>query len=267
MIGVPDTRQSTYNPHYVFYDMNLSSIKQILVILLFFILGFLIYSNTYESPFYFDGLKRIKNNPYLRLSELDFKNIKEASFNRHSSSRRPVANLSFAFNYYFHGYRLAGYHAVNIIVHILSGIFLHLFLKFTISISACCPEYERNPDAKVSWNLEKDQSSNYFSALAFSSALIWLVHPVHTQSITYIVQRMNSMAAMFFILSFYLYIRGRAIQVNRAAAAYKAESPEKRSLFFHKSHYVLFAGSVTAWIFALGSKQTAATLPFFCFSI
>lgn len=248
--------------------MNQSAIKQILIILLFFILGLLIYSNTYESPFYFDGLKRIQNNPHLRLKELNFKDIKAASINEHSSSRRPVANLSFALNYYFHQYRLAGYHVVNIAIHILTGIFLYLFLKITMISHGCAmwgAGYKKSSDIENIWNLEKNKPYSGFSMVAFFSSLIWFVHPLHTQSVTYIVQRMNSMAAMFFILSFYLYVKGRIIQKKNSIPVSQGKGLKEQSLFSSNLHHLWFFGSVITWILALGSKQTAATLPFFIF--
>jgi hypothetical protein len=78
------------------------------------------------------------------------------------------------------------------------------------------------------------------------TALIWLVHPIQTQSVTYIVQRMNSMAAMFYVLSFLLYAKARLAE----------QKGTKRALF---------GGCIIAGMLALGSKEIAATLPFFIF--
>ena len=80
----------------------------------------------------------------------------------------------------------------------------------------------------------------------FFTVFIWLVHPVQTQSVTYVVQRMNAMAAMFYVMSFLLYVKARL-----------AEGKQKR--------WLLFLGCILAGILALGSKEIAATLPFFIF--
>ena len=74
--------------------------------------------------------------------------------------------------------------------------------------------------------------------------MIWLVHPLHVQSVTYIIQRMNSLAAMFYILAMLLYARGRL-----------ARGKGKQSVFF--------LSSLGAGMLALGSKENAATLPLF----
>ena len=164
--------------------------KRPFIFLLFFVLGSLIYSNTLKSPFVFDDVPNITENASLRLTELSFSQAAQAAF-RSYDPKRPVANLSFALNYYFHQYDVTGYHVVNVAVHILSGIFLYLFILVTLEVSA-----HKDKPSSVLW-------------IALFASLIWFVHPVQTQSVTYIVQRMNSLSAMFYILSLLLYVHGR----------------------------------------------------------
>ncbi len=75
--------------------------RSALVLLVFVILGFLIYSNTLDVPFYFDDRPNVVENPYIRLTDLTSKNIACVAF-KSPLSNRTVANLSFALNYYFH---------------------------------------------------------------------------------------------------------------------------------------------------------------------
>jgi len=91
--------------------------------------------------------------------------------------------------------------------------------------------------------------------VSFFTALLWLVHPVQVQSVTYIVQRMNSMAAMFYILSMLFYVHGRRRQRERPA--------EKAWQAGHAWPWL--AGSAAAGLMALGSKEISLTLPFFIF--
>jgi protein O-mannosyl-transferase len=114
--------------------MKRSAIKQALVILIFFIVGFLIYSNTYDVPFYFDDKVRIADNPSIRLTALKLSNIKKAAFGELGAENRPIGNISFALNYFFSRYDLRSYHLTNIVIHILGGIFLYLVLKLTLDI-------------------------------------------------------------------------------------------------------------------------------------
>ncbi|MCP4622450.1 MAG: hypothetical protein GY850_02850 [bacterium] len=84
------------------YNIKSARIKVILIISAFIALGFLTYANTFESPFVFDDELRIIDNPAIRLEELTPHNLWEAAFGRYSACSRPIGNISFALNYYFH---------------------------------------------------------------------------------------------------------------------------------------------------------------------
>jgi len=244
--------------------MNLAPVKIVLILLLFVVLGFGVYSNTFQAPFQLDDTMRIEDNPHVRLTKITLKGIGKAAFNEKSSPNRPIANITFALNYYFHQYRVTGYHAVNIVVHILTAVLLYLFARITLLTL-------QSGDSKL-----KPRSIALYlqplsaSFIAFFSAMIWLVHPIQTQSVTYIVQRMNSMAAMFYILSLLLYVKGRLAQErtssqggDKGRSKDTGERGSVNALPKSRSPYLWFAGSFLAWTLALGSKQTAATLPFF----
>ena len=200
---------------------------EILTLTCLAVLVFLIYSNTLESPFIYDDLSNIQNNPSIRLNHITLENIKRAGFEDRSSNR-PVALISFALNYYFNGYDATGYHLINILIHIITGVLLYFFVKTTLNLPSIPSQY---------------RTSLWIPLMA---VLIWLVHPVNTQSVTYIVQRMNSMAAMFYILSFLLYVKGRLVGVKW-------------------KKYLLFLACILAGALSLGSKEIAAILPFFIF--
>jgi tetratricopeptide (TPR) repeat protein len=76
------------------------------------------------------------------------------------------------------------------------------------------------------------------------STIIWLAHPVQAQTVNYIVQRMTILAALFYILSFFCYIKGR--------------TTEKSAL-----RWIYLGGSLVAGLLGLGSKETTAMLPIF----
>ena len=188
-------------------------------------LVFLIYSSNLDGPFLFDDGSNIKNNSAIRLTRLSWSGLKDAATNS-PLSNRPLAYISFALNYYFHSYRTVGYHTVNISIHMFTGLFLFLFLKTTLDLPLMRSRYGNRR-----W-------------LPYIATLIWLVHPLQTQSVAYIVQRMNSMAAMFYILSMLSYVRARLEQ----GPAIK---------------WSLAAVCLISGLMALGTKQIAATLPVF----
>jgi hypothetical protein len=196
-------------------------------------LVFLIYSNALHSEFQFDDKQNIQENEHIRLTGISWQGLLDAGFRSHAW-QRPIPNITFALNYYFHGYDTFGYHLVNVIIHLISGLFLFLTVRETVTIAR-----QRNQSILIT-----DSTNILLTASAV--AMIWLVHPLATQSVTYVVQRMASMAAMFSIVSMYCYIRARMVTGRMTM-------------------WMMYVGCMIAWFLALGSKQISATLPFFIF--
>lgn len=205
--------------------VNCSPKYETLLLSLLAVVVTLIYADTLTTPFIFDDIGNIRDNPHIRVTSLSLKNLIRAAFQSPESSR-PVANISFALNYYFNGFNLVGFHLVNIMIHFAGGFFLYFFSKSTLKTPGLHCRSE-----KCGW-------------IPFFTAFIWMVHPLQTQSVAYLVQRMNSLAAMFYILSMLLYVKFRLDTDTRGK-------------------WLLFAGCVLAGILAVGTKQIAATLPIF----
>jgi tetratricopeptide (TPR) repeat protein len=184
-----------------------------------------IYFGTLDHSFQFDDKENIWNNRFIQISNISISELKSAAFDSVNHDR-PVANISFALNYYFHGLEVKGYHIVNIVVHLLAGIMLFYFVKTTLDIPLVRKKYGEP------------------GVIPLFTSLIWLAHPLHIQSVTYIVQRMNSMAAMFFIMAMLFYVKGRL-------------TPEK------VKKVLFFAISFISGLLAVGTKQNTATLPLF----
>lgn len=204
-------------------------LRKALLLLTVFVLGFLIYSNTLESPFVLDDHADIRDNESIRLTRLDLKGLARAGFETLTSGPLPmrcVAQISFALNYYFHDYDVTGFHVVNILIHCLTAVFLCLFVETTMSIPSVQRLY------------------GHPRLVPIFTALIWLANPIQTQSVTYIGQRMNSMAAMFYIMSFFFYARARSA----------TGGSQKWALYF----FCALSG-----LLGLGCKEITATLPFF----
>jgi protein O-mannosyl-transferase len=208
-----------------------------LLLALLAVIVILIYAGTLTTPFIFDDLYNIRENPHIRISSLSLKNLAGAAL-KSPLSKRPVANISFALNYYFHQYNLVGFHLVNILVHVACGIVLYLLVKATLQTPAL-----RSHSEESGW-------------LPFLTVFIWIVHPLQTQSVAYLVQRMNSMAAMFYVLSLLLYVKFRLSRCDAQAGLLTIASVPGRK-------WPLLAGCVLAGLMALGTKEIAATLPAF----
>lgn len=217
-----------------------------------------IYANSLSVPFTFDDMPDIRDNAHIRITSLTPQALWDAGF-KSPAPARFVANISLAINYYVHGYQVAGYHIVNIAVHALAGIFWFLLLRLTFTTPALAGSV-----AHGDW-------------LALAAALVWLVNPIQTQSVTYIVQRMNAMAAMFYLLALYLYARGRLGQLKTAGSRFKPPNDKapvplapqgqnpagqnRQPSTVNCQPFWYFIASAISGLLALGCKQNAATLP------
>ncbi len=209
--------------------------RHVLAAVVFCLLGTALYFHTLPYPFVFDDKHNILENHAIRVTKLDWSQIKTAVV--HSPlQNRPVAYLSFAVTYLFADYNPVAYRAANIGIHCIAGVLLYFFIWKTLVILAEQKRKYTDPEPAV--------SRKGAAAVAFSTTLIWLLHPVQVGSVVYIVQRMTSMCAMFYLASLLLYVIGRT----------GSKPGRKRQIF-------AYAGSVVCGLLALGTKEIAATLP------
>ncbi|HPM62456.1 MAG TPA: hypothetical protein PK955_08255, partial [Methanoregulaceae archaeon] len=129
------------------------------------ILIFLIYFPSFRAPYYFDDMVSIKDNPHIRITTLSPDALWDAGF-KSKLSKRPVVYISFALNYYVHGLEVPGYHVVNVVIHLIAGLFIFLVFRDTLVMTK-----EKHPGLLIG-----KSTSPY--ALACAAALIWLVHPL-----------------------------------------------------------------------------------------
>ncbi len=194
--------------------------------ILLFILVSLSYSNTFDSSWHLDDYHSIVNNRFLHIDDASLKSLADVISNGNVNITRPISNLTFALNWYFGKDNVSGYHVVNTAIHVITSFMLFLTILFLF----------KTPKLRDKFSEE----SAYFISLL--SAVLWAVNPIQTQAVTYIVQRMTSMAAMFYIISLFLYIKARL-----------SESGYKKS--------VLYFCIVLSYIFALGTKENTAIMP------
>lgn len=182
------------------------------------------YFNTMDVPFIFDDQRNIVDNPRLHMTELNWSSIKEAMTG--NTTPRPVAYLSFALNYYTSQLDVAGYHVVNTLIHMLTGCMVYLLARHLFPLL-----------------LKRDDIRPLdLTLMALGVALVFVAHPIQTQSVTYIVQRMASLCALFYVSALLCYISGRDAQRTGVRVAW-------------------WGGAAICWLLALGTKQYAVTLP------
>jgi tetratricopeptide (TPR) repeat protein len=128
-------------------------------------------------------------------------------------SGRPVLNFSLAINYAVSGLDVWSYHALNVIIHALAGLTLFGIVRRTLALSGLTRTIgdvrrsRRTPPqlGTAAYGDVAPQSDS--TLLAFTVALLWTLHPLQTESVTYVVQRAESMMGLFYLLTLYGFIR------------------------------------------------------------
>jgi len=178
----------------------------------------LAFANSFRGVLVLDDLGSIRENPTIR-------HLLTALFPPDGGltvSGRPLLNLSFALNYALGGDSLAGLHAVNLVIHLLASLTLFGLVRRTLRL----PSVAASPGEPADW-------------LALAIALVWALHPLQTESVTYVVQRAESLAGLFYLLIFYCFVRG--VQAPASAR--------------------WFDLSIAAGILGALTKETAVTAP------
>ena len=197
--------------------------KKALPLIILCCLGVIIYSNTFQNSFQFDDV------PYI-VKNLNIRNPADLGAIWHNWPTRFVAFFTLALNYYFHGLDPFGYHLTNIIIHIGSAILVWRLILLTFSTPV----------------VKKDKISSHSSLIALLVALIFLCHPIQTESVTYIYQRFASLAGFLYLLSLTLYVKSRLSEIS-------GDSISKTRFL-----YIL---SLSFGIVAMFTKEHAFTLP------
>lgn len=189
----------------------------------------IIYSNTFHSPFVFDDIDNIVEKTSMQMTTLTYNSLHRAVFEGRIAQRW-LPNLSYALNYYFGGGKVWGYHLLNLLVHIATAMVLYGLFFTTLTLPR--PGFSPRRATEIS----------------LMSALLWAVHPLQTNAVTYIVQRMTSMGALFYLASLLLYVLGR-LKGRR-----------------QKSRYGFWFGSLLCALLALGCKENSGLLPLIIFA-
>jgi tetratricopeptide (TPR) repeat protein len=160
--------------------------------------GLLAYHNSLTGPFIFDDPPSIKDNPSIRHVWPMWQALSPPHRGGLPVEGRPLVNLSLAVNYALGGYAVRGYHVLNLAIHVLAGLTLLGVVRRTL----------RQPPLRERFGAAAD-------GLALATALIWTVHPLQTESVTYVIQRAESMMGLCYLLTLYCFIRGAAAERPR----------------------------------------------------
>ncbi|HVS54081.1 MAG TPA: tetratricopeptide repeat protein [Opitutaceae bacterium] len=149
------------------------------------------YANSLRGPFIFDDAASIVDNPTIRQLWPPTHALHPPNDWGFTVSGRPILNFSLALNYAISRFDVWSYHALNLAIHALAGLALFGFARRTLLRLATRDGRPAAFDARLA------------TPLAFLIALLWLVHPLQTEAVTYIVQRAESLMGLFFFLTLY----------------------------------------------------------------
>lgn len=180
--------------------------------------GLIAYHNSFNAAFLLDDSTSIVENVSIRQFP--------PSFSILIHSPRPMLTLTLALSYRMGGLNTWYYHSVNVTIHLLAGLSLYGLARRTLLT------------AKFQGRFAQSASS-----LALVATLIWLVHPLQTQCVTYVVQRCEALMGLFFLLTLYCVVRG-------------SESPWPR--WWNAAAFV-------SCVLSMASKEVAVTLPLVVF--
>ena len=184
------------------------------------VLGTVIYSNSFDCTFHFDDIISIVNNDAI-------KDVSDINTIWKSNSRRFIAYLSLAINHHFGALNVWGYHFFNLMIHLTTSLLVYWLMFITL----------KTPNVKSLIPVKDHQW------IALVVALIFVSHPLATQSVTYIIQRMASMVTLFYLFAIILYLKGRLNQGSTSLSI------------------GYFITALIAAIFALFTKENAFTIP------
>lgn len=173
------------------------------------------YSNTFKADFHFDDNPSIVEN--WQIKQLNMTNF----LNLLKGGTRPVVNLSLLLNYQLSGLNVVGWHIFNISLHIFNSIFVYLLIQWTLKLPALDERYGYRA-----------------SRMALFGALLFALHPIQTESVTYIISRTELLASFFYLATFLLFIKGALTQ-----------------------KFTWYVGAFCTAFLAMGSKEWSVTLP------
>jgi hypothetical protein len=219
--------------------------KTLLHFILIAALGILVYSNTFDVPFQFDDKQYFVEHPaikdfryFLDTSKLENLNMREDI--KRSVKTRYVTFLSFWANYKVGGRDVTGYHVVNTAIHIINALLVYLLVTLLFKTPF----------------LDRSHLKGLTGLIALFSGLLFVCHPIQTQAVTYIYQRLASLTAMFYLLSCVIYIKWRLITIQDSQYGMQ---DNKRST--HRASFILYVLSLLSTVLAMKSKEIAFTLP------
>ncbi|MBI4690384.1 MAG: hypothetical protein HY754_08985 [Nitrospirae bacterium] len=264
-------------------------------IMLIISLTFIAYSNSFYSEFHFDDYSSIITHPYVK----SVKNISDFFYSDGKPLvNRPVTMATFALNYKIGGFKPPTYHYINFFIHLSNVILVYWFVTVTLTIHdtrytihdsrftihdsrSTIHDKDNTPlchpllrGELKGGNVHHVSCIVHHSFVAFLSSLMFALHPIQTQAVTYIAQRAEILSTFFYLLSLIMYIKFRTHDTKMMHdAGYTIHDKDNTPLcppllrgelkggIVHRASWIMYLGSLLSAVLAIGAKEIAVTLP------
>jgi Tfp pilus assembly protein PilF len=193
----------------------------VLAVGIILLLTTMVYANSIHNDFTnWDDLSLVVENPAIRSLSID--NLIEIFTPKAGKTYQPVRVLSYAIDYYLWKLNPLGYHLGNIVLHGFSAVILYFLLASLLN------------------QIRSESSLESNRIIALLASLLFAVHPVNVEAVTWISSRKYGLLAFFYFSSLYFY----------------SKHSEKGR--YHRIYYAL---SVVSYVLSLLSSPFSVTLP------
>ena len=202
----PNTPRSPLPPQEAGVCRGANGVALVLIV----VAGLAAYAGSFSGPFVFDDPSSITENPTIRQLWPPWDVLATPRANV-TAQGRPVLNLSLAINYAISKSDVWSYHALNVLIHLLAGLTLFGIVRRTLVNGGNWLNSARGISAPGGAALAGPEPAASRSAIAtavsLAVALLWTLHPLQTESVTYVVQRAESLMGLFYLLTLYCFVR------------------------------------------------------------
>ena len=210
------------------------------------------YHNSLAAQFNFDDGPAIVDNSTIR-HLWDLGAVLSPPPGGATVSGRPVLNLSFAVNYAISGRAVWSYHVLNLLIHILAGLTLFGIVRRTLG-------FNRGMGCQPMISIKHGLAA-HATFISFAVALIWTVHPLQTEAVTYVVQRAESLMGLFYLLTLYGFIRYADESEGERRKAEGGKAKVEGGSMFSPSAFRFPLFSISACLLGMGTKEVMVSAP------
>ena len=155
-----------------------------------------VYWNSFPGTFLLDDFASIHDNPSIRSLATSMVTPRGGQ----AVAGRPIASLSLAINYAAGGLQPTVYHATNFLIHVSCALPILVMVRLILD----------TPHVR-----ELGLSDERRAGIALCAALVWLVHPLQTEPVNYIVARTESLMALFALATLSAFLRAALREQHR----------------------------------------------------